>query len=241
MSLRVVTFNVGCRSLQEVISFVAETELGGADLILLQEVETETWYNLHDPIIFNNESFQVVFHPLRYTKVGTHGLAVLSKHKLLSIELVELPGFNLLYNSRKRFIQRVKLLFEGHVVEVVNIHLDTRLNWQDRLRQIDPIFKLSSENKILIAGDFNVLPLRFLGNVMPVWFSDQLNKLQEKMFVEGFQGLDYFGHSFFFGPFKWKLDHFFVKDLSLAFVQVLKKEGFSDHFPVLGEVKIINS
>ncbi len=241
MQLKVVTYNVGCKKLDEVLDFFTGSDLASADLALLQEVELSENTELLKAVAFRHKGFNVLYHPVRQLRSGTHGLAILSKYEIEELGVVRLPEYNLVFNSRERFIQKASLKLGENKIEVNNLHLDNRLNWRDRIAQLSPVFKNVHEDRVLVAGDFNTSPLYFFGRVVPIWIRDQLGFITSRMQHEGFKWFDYPGFSFNLGLWGWRLDHIFVKNLHLSQVQVLEQFSFSDHYPVHGLVDIFNS
>jgi len=120
---------------------------------------------------------------------------------------------------------------------VFNLHLDTRLNPQQRLEQLSPVLEISrSESRpVVIAGDFNTGDYRWLYNLVPVPYrGGQTGAVVQRMTASGFQTP--FGNA---GPthdrLGLRLDWVFLRGLA-SFGVGIKELGFSDHHAIWTEI-----
>jgi endonuclease/exonuclease/phosphatase family metal-dependent hydrolase len=165
------------------------------------------------------------------------GLVTLSRFPLKNAGIVRLKHFDLVFRNRRRIAlaQTVETPF-GDIL-VFNLHLDTRLNPQQRLEQLSPVLEISrSENRpVVIAGDFNTGDYRWLYNLVPVPYrGGQTGSVVKRMAASGFQTP--FGNA---GPthdhLGLRLDWVFLRGLK-SFSVGIKELGFSDHHAIWTEV-----
>lgn len=115
-------------------------------------------------------------------------------------------------------------------LRIWNVHLDTRINNQDRLDQLKPVIDDAARHigPRLIGGDFNTNNLYWLGNVLPLPFGPaHSTALRSAMKQQWFEtplpsGLDTFP------PFRRHLDWIFLGELKSLAASV-EPAPFSDH------------
>ena len=89
--------------------------------------------------------------PARERDGGTHGLAILSAFPIADVEKMELPDFG---KGRLRIALRASILVGDRRVEIINLHLDTKLNTQERIAHLHPV-AIDAPAAVLVGGDFN--------------------------------------------------------------------------------------
>jgi endonuclease/exonuclease/phosphatase family metal-dependent hydrolase len=237
--MRFTSFNVGQNDLSHFIPDIAKDEiLAKSDVIFLQEIEE--YHKLTDvkPLLKDYGFYH--FAPSRSLKKGEHGIAILSKVPIYDHEVIELPAFNLLFRSRKRIAVRAFLDLAGERVQVCNVHLDGRLNIADRISQITPFIEQIKKdcNKIILAGDFNTIPLRLYKNVLPIGRGNQGKQFEEYLFGKGFSTFHLQPkYSMRSGKLRWLLDYIYVSNLEIKQYGVRQNIEKSDHHPVWADVE----
>ncbi len=242
--LRIVSFNVhyALEPLKLAEAIRTSEEVGAADVFLIQEIEdypaegSSRTAKLAEALGLN-----YVYAPARTTETGgTHGLAILSRYPLRDTEVIRLPQFNLRYRTRQR-IALTALVEVGRVaLRVYNLHLDTRLNPGDRREQLRPIAERAARDsiaRVVVGGDFNTSPFRWLGHVVPIFRSNQAKSVDEFMLEHGLEtSLREAGSTSRRGFFRFHLDSIYTRGLQVRASGVARKVKSSDHDPVWIEV-----
>jgi endonuclease/exonuclease/phosphatase family metal-dependent hydrolase len=143
--------------------------LVNADLFLLQEV-------VHGP--FDTNVADEIGRKLAYfasfaaAAPGVHdqGLAILSQYPLTDIQIRPLKPCDLGSRSRSRFALGARVRTPWGDLPVWNTHLDTRINADERLEQLQPSIDEASRDTgpRLIGGDFKTNEMYWLRNRLPV-------------------------------------------------------------------------
>jgi endonuclease/exonuclease/phosphatase family metal-dependent hydrolase len=239
-SLRAVSFNVHYAHDVPALakSIRASSVLNKADLLLLQEIEshpsegTSRTRQLAEALCLN-----YVYAPARKTEEGgTHGLAVLSRFPLRAVEVLPLPRYDLGYNTRRRIALGVTVDVNKHPLRVYNVHLDTRINTQDRLAQVRPVVEAAQGaplQEVIIGGDFNTNPFRWLFHRMPVFRSNQAGALDQYMQENGFTTpLAESGSTVNRLLVRARVDSLYARGLTAQESGVERSIDSSDHHPV---------
>ncbi len=239
-TVRVASFNVhyahDVSALAE--SIRASATLSRADVLLIQEIEhhdaegTSRTRQLAEKLGLN-----FVYAPARAIEAGgTHGLAILSRFALADVEVLELPRYDLGYRTRRRIAVGVTVDVGGRLLRVYNLHLDTRINTQDRLAQLVPVLQAAEKHgvaEVVIGGDFNTNPLRWLFHRVPLFRSDQAGAVDELMRERGYQvPLAESGSTMKKAMFRARLDALYPRGLDVRESGVDRGVSSSDHFPV---------
>jgi len=239
-SLRVASFNVhyahDVPALAE--SVRANAVLNRADLLLLQEIEShESEGSSRTRQVAEVLQMNYVYAPARGTENGgTHGLAVLSRFPLADIEVLELPRYDLGYRTRRRIALGVTVDVGGRPLRIYNVHLDTRINVQDRLAQIRPVVEAAERQpleEVIIGGDFNTNPFRWLFHRLPIFRSNQAGAMDEFMRESGFRApLSESGSTVNRTLLRGRVDAVYARGLTAQETGVEREVDSSDHFPV---------
>jgi endonuclease/exonuclease/phosphatase family metal-dependent hydrolase len=120
----------------------------------------------------------------------------------------------------------------GTPLEVVNLHLDTRLNPDERIQQLRPAVDLDLR-RLVVAGDFNTNDLRWAFRTLPVAEARQCAAVDRLMSAKGFAAPTRGG-----GPtdnlpvIQLRLDSIFTRAHAVLASGVEKSVRASDHLPV---------
>jgi endonuclease/exonuclease/phosphatase family metal-dependent hydrolase len=243
--LRIVSFNVHYGQDITVLaeSILQAPNLKDSQIFLLQEIESypseeaSRTRKLAEALEMN-----YAYAPARHIEDsdGTHGLAILSRYPLRDVEILPLPVFDLGYRTRRRIAVAATVDVPGRPLRVYNLHLDTRINTQDRLTQLGPVLEAATSHQVtdtVIGGDFNTNPLRWLFHRVPVFRSNQAGAVDKLMRENGFSTpLTKSGVTMNRKLFKARVDTIYTRGLEERSAGVAREVQSSDHFPVWVEV-----
>jgi len=243
--LRILSFNVHyAHDVDALVDSIQQAPaLKDSDILLLQEIESypaegeSRTRKLAEALKLN-----YVYAPARRTEEGdgTHGLAILSRHPLRDVEILPLPQYDLGYNTRRRIAVAATVDVAGRPLRVYNLHLDTRINTADRLQQIRPVVEAAAGpgvEQVIIGGDFNTNPFRWLFHRVPFFRSNQAGAVDDFMQEHGFSApLAESGSTMNKTLFKARVDAIYTRGLSTRETGVEQAVDTSDHFPVWIEV-----
>lgn len=160
------------------------------------------------------------------------GLAMLSRYPFERSNRTDLPRFNLRFNTRCRIALSAIIRRPAGEIRLVNVHLDTRITQQQRLRQVGSVLEedISSAQRLIVGGDFNTANVRWMWNVFPVPYVQSHTRAVRDMFVDrGFESpLDGAGTTFRLLGFPLHLDWIFPKHLT-SVAAGTENITFSDH------------
>lgn len=241
--LRLVSFNVhyAREPLQLAESIRAHPTLAGADVFLLQEIEAYTsegasrTRRLAEALELN-----YVYAPARATAAGgTHGLAILSRFPIRDVEIIPLKQFDLGRRTRQRIALAATVPVGEADLRVYNLHLDTRINTRARLEQLVPVVahaRAQSVPQVVIAGDFNANPFRWLGHHFPIFRANQAKAVDKFMAAHDFETpFSKAGPTCRKGPFgllRLRLDSIYTRGLQVRDFGVERSVKASDHSPL---------
>jgi endonuclease/exonuclease/phosphatase family metal-dependent hydrolase len=201
-----------------------------ADLFLFQEaVHSNGAANGVAGELAQALKMHVVFAPAA-PGVYNQGLAVLSRYPIRDTSVCALKRCNLRFRSRTRFALGVTVDAPEGPVRVWNVHLDTRINAQERLEQLAPVLNEAAalSGPKIIGGDFNTNDFRWVANIVPIpWVRSQTGAVRQFMGTYGFTAqyqprrptFDYLG---------MQLDWIYHHGLQ-ATSATIHPMGFSDH------------
>lgn len=247
--LRVSTFNVHFGERPEVLAKTIKQNknLAQSDILLFQELEElDSERVSRSTKIARALKADFFYIPARAleSKKGTHGLAVFSRLPFAKAESVPLPYINLPLRHRPRVALKVELEAPTAKLLVYNVHLDTTINHKERVGQVEAVLehlKKTGENgPVILAGDFNTIPLFLLGRAIPIFYSNQKKKLHAFLRKQGFQTkCQRSGHTHRSGGLiRFQLDGIFTKNCSVMQYGVERGVKISDHFPLWADIKI---
>jgi endonuclease/exonuclease/phosphatase family metal-dependent hydrolase len=158
------------------------------------------------------------------------GLATLSRFPLRDTGIIPLKRFDLVVRSRRRIalVQTVETPLGE--LRLFNLHLDTRINRANRLKQLSAVLDASRDETrpVIIGGDFNTADYRWVSALIPIpnrrWQSGAvLDRMAESGFETPFRNMvpthDRLG---------LRLDWIFLRKLN-SFGAGIKPIKFSDH------------
>jgi endonuclease/exonuclease/phosphatase family metal-dependent hydrolase len=240
-TLRLVTFNVEygedvsglARAFQE------NAALAQADVILLQEIRSfPEEGSSRASRLAAALGMGYVYAAARSIGTGTHGLAILSRLPFDGVAVMELPHADLPTGSERRIALTVTVHTGAGPLQLIDVHLDTRLNVADRLLQLRPAV-IDAPTRVVVAGDFNTNPMLWAFNLMPLMPLQALGKesqavaLNEYMDSLGFDNTTAdFGPTATFPLVAPKLDSIYTRDVTSVPGGVERSVRLSDHWPV---------
>jgi endonuclease/exonuclease/phosphatase family metal-dependent hydrolase len=162
------------------------------DIFLLQEVEGDArkCRELVDGLA-GHLSLPFIHMPDETQSTGSgDGLATLSRFPLKEKAVIPLKHFDLVVRSRHRIaiVQTVETPVGD--VRLFNLHLDSRVNPEQRLDQLAPVLAAAEPETrpVIIGGDFNTGDYRWISHVLPIPEErNQRDALLKKMTESGFQ------------------------------------------------------
>lgn len=244
--LRVVTYNVHFgQDVDGIARAIRENEaLAAADLLLLQEIESHP----DEGSSRTSRLAQVlgmgyVYVPARPERSGTHGIALMSRHPVENLQVMQLPDADIPSGPPSRVAMSCDLHTTSGMLRVINVHLDTRLNLALRIRQLRPVV-VSQPSPVVIAGDLNTLDYIFAAGAAPLLPVDSAIGSSQADEVDGFmKTLGYasatstFGTTFAFLGMGYRLDSIYVRGLSAGAGAVERGVDVSDHSPLWADVR----
>ncbi len=193
-ALRVVTFNLHREPGDVILRGLREDRaIRDADLFVFQEVhrvETPGRAQCSAACALGKQlGYYSLYAPGHVQNDGTDGVAVLSRAPILSGEVIELPYYDVTFNSGRKIALAVTLLVEGQPVTVYAVHLDNRLTPGQRKEQLLPVLQHAAKQAtpVLIAGDFNTSPFTWIRGVVPIPHGRQDNQLEALVRAHGFE------------------------------------------------------
>lgn len=147
----------------------AAPRLRSANIILLQEVAHVEGGPSIASRLADHMGYSVAFAP-EGPKIYDRGLAVISKFPIEDSKVEWLTPYNLHFHTRHRFALAVKLRVPAGELRIWNAHLDTRINPNQRLGQLQPVMDEAAQapGPRLIGGDFNTNDFYWIDHVLPI-------------------------------------------------------------------------
>lgn len=191
--LRVVTFNVHGQP-GDVIADALRSDraLRDADLIVMEEVHradrSGDWCSGACRLA-EELGFHAVFAPGHDNGHGSDGVAIVSRAPITSAQVIELPYFDVVFNSGRRVALAATINLGDRPITVYAVHLDNRLTAGDRRKQLTPVLEHAArqETPVIMAGDFNTSPFTWISHVIPILTTTQDNRLEALVRKHGFQ------------------------------------------------------
>jgi endonuclease/exonuclease/phosphatase family metal-dependent hydrolase len=242
-TVRVVSFNVKLGlDVGKLARFIQENAtLARADIFLIQEIESfpdegaSRTRKLAERLRLNYV-YAPARHQLREEKNGTHGLAILSRYPLQDLEILPLPFFKLRVRSRRRIALAATVVVPGGSLRLYNLHLDTRLNVQQRLVQLQPVVDAAQANAsapVIIGGDFNTNPFRWAWSSLPWFRSGQAVAVDKYLAEAGFTTpLTEAGSTARRGWMRFRLDSLYSRGVTVGEHGIVREGDVSDHYPL---------
>jgi endonuclease/exonuclease/phosphatase family metal-dependent hydrolase len=243
-TIRIATFNVHGKPAPELASALHyDPVLARADVIFLQEVK-----RIERPGtppcssacgIGKLLGYHVAYAPAQSMKEGSQGIAILSRAPILSSEVIELPYFDVVFNTAQRIALAATIDVAGTPVTVYSVHLENRLTVGDRRKHILPLLEHAQGQRtpVIIAGDVNTTPFTWLWHVIPIPTGTQDDRLEELVREHGFSTPVI--HS---GPtheaLHMKVDAIYTRGFATKRFAVTQAYNVSDHFALWADVTL---
>jgi endonuclease/exonuclease/phosphatase family metal-dependent hydrolase len=245
-SLRVATYNL--HMVPDLPGLLAalqgNAQLAKADVFLFEEIESHPSQGKSQAALLAaslgmNHAYAPAW---TYPDGGTHGVACLSRFPITDAQVLYLPYYELGGASELRLAIRVTLAIGGKTLEVIGLHLDTKLNVNDRLKQLYPAMRLAGTNTIL-GGDFNSNPWIWVDRTFPLLSEDAVapvdaaKAIDEVMVYNGFDApTGTSGTTTNLPAFNARLDSIYTRGYAPTEFGVERSVTVSDHFPVWVDV-----
>ena len=173
----------------------------------------------------------------RSTSVGGQLSLGYEDRNRLNVEVMKLPKAQSDFRPRPRIALAASLVIGEHMLRVVNVHLDVRLNIARRIGQLHPV-TMSAEDKTVIGSDFNTNPYSWAGPlpVVPdqtVAGTDQAAMLDDYMRAYGFDAPTTNSSATHNAVVRnFRLDMLYTRQLSAVDASVANGLELSDHVPL---------
>ena len=203
-----------------------------ADVLLLQEVVYSHDIPEGMPVsLARRLGYWLAFAPAdRMDQTTVRGLAILSRLPLRDGEIIPLDRQNLGFKQRCRIGLGVTAEGSCGPLRIFNVHFDSRINSEARLRQLRPILQSAAvfNGPRIIGGDFNTANFFWIGHLLPLpYLQFQGQAVREVLQAQGYATpFENTGRTFAYLPLK--LDWIFFKDLQTLEAGVATVP-FSDH------------
>lgn len=235
----VVTLNMAKESNAEKVaqSLARVPRLANADLYLFQEVQQVSGRPSVVEEAFQNRGYKTAFRPS--AGFVDQGLAIVSRYPIAEIAIIPLKAYDLRFHSRNRFALAATVKTPWGDIHVWNVHLDTRINADERLAQLQPVLDSAAvrAGAKLIGGDLNTNQFRWIANVLPVPASQpQGLAVQDSMRKLGFESplpISVATHP----RLRSHLDWIFLSNLKALDASV-EPASFSDHNAVWVQIQM---
>jgi endonuclease/exonuclease/phosphatase family metal-dependent hydrolase len=220
--------------------FARYERLRNTDIFLLQEVQGDPakCRKLLDGLA-RALSLPFIHMPDQSQSTGSgDGLAVLSRFRLKETVVIPLKRFNLGFHSRHRIALAQTAETPFGDIRLLNLHLDSRINPDQRLDQLSPVLASADPETrpVIIGGDFNTGDYHWVCHVLPIPEKrNQRDPLLRRMAESGFQTP--FEST---GPthtwFGLQLDWLFFRRLR-PLAAGTQEVGFSDHYAIWAQIE----
>jgi endonuclease/exonuclease/phosphatase family metal-dependent hydrolase len=182
--------------------------------------------------------YYVLYAPGHAAKDGDDGVAILSKAPITSSRVLVLPYFDVRFNSGRRVALVATIQHAGTPVTVYGVHLDNRLDVDDRRTQMMPVLEDAKHQQtpVVIAGDFNTSPFTWVGHVLPILTTTQDNHLEKLVRSFGFDTpcSDSGPTHRYIGM---KLDAIYTRGFSTKHFAVTRAKDVSDHMALWATIR----
>jgi endonuclease/exonuclease/phosphatase family metal-dependent hydrolase len=190
--LRIVSANIQVRT--DAAPIAEEWRRRGlheADIYLLQEVigQDEQTSRVAEELAASRGLRVSYRSALALAPGRMYGLAILSKYPLRDLHTIPLKRYDLNVRSRVRIALAATAETELGPVRLVNVHLDTRIDLEQRLAQLAPVIEHAEAQPwpVILGGDLNTNPHRWLFHLIPIPFAqNQVKGLLRHVEAKGF-------------------------------------------------------
>ena len=161
VDLRIISYNIKSFELCEINKLIEFFKNGKFDIILLQEVDSNTKKNNYNITKFIAEKldYYYYFAPARKKMKGEFGNSIITSYEIKNKEIICLPYKKL----ETRCLQGIKIYLDklNQDIFIFNTHLDWDKLYEIQNLQIDIIHKYLEDNYnnqylVILGGDFNI-------------------------------------------------------------------------------------
>jgi endonuclease/exonuclease/phosphatase family metal-dependent hydrolase len=237
--LTVLSLNLAMR--EDADRIVAELmEIGAerADLLLLQEVVQRQPRPDVARQLAERLGLESVYRPaFTLGKEKSVGVALISRYPWRDLRVLDLKPIGLGFRSRQRIALSAIIDTPDGPVRVYNLHLDTRINLEQRLEQIAVVAREAeaADGPTLVGGDFNTNNNHWLFHTIPVPFlGRQSAGLQRFMEASGFRSAFALGRPTH-DVLRMQLDWLFLRGLHASSASIQPVQ-MSDHHALLASL-----
>jgi endonuclease/exonuclease/phosphatase family metal-dependent hydrolase len=224
-TIKVVSYNIklGQKLEQAIEEFSQLDELRNADIILLQEMDTEGVKILAERLKYNYVYYPASVHTKHHKEFGN---AILSKWPIKDHKKIVLPHENP-FRKQKR-IAAVATVHIGEY-EILAYSVHTEIFWlknPERIEQIEYIAESVPQKSkyVIVGGDFNTEFPRNVRNIEKVF--------DEAGFTRVSRGIGSTAMGDPLGLITFEMDHVFTKGLTVVENGKLEEAEASDHLPI---------
>jgi endonuclease/exonuclease/phosphatase family metal-dependent hydrolase len=229
-SIRVVSYNVHfAEQMGKVLEQLAAPDLAGAEILLLQEVDSEGVRQAAGRFGYRYVYYPAVIHSHHGREFGN---AILTRGRILAHRKILLPHHD--PNKLQRIATFAEIELRGRAIGVYSVHLGLRIAVSERgdqaaeiVRHIESMERTEPLHGFVVGGDWNT------------WNSHHLRVVREEMGEVGFahpsEGLDWTQTVGIGGLAlrRQKVDLFFTRGLAvLGCGKARRRLGGSDHEPI---------
>jgi endonuclease/exonuclease/phosphatase family metal-dependent hydrolase len=165
------------------------------------------------------------------------GLAIVSRYPLRDLHVIDLKVMSLNFRSRTRIALGAVIDTPAGPVRVYNLHLDTRINLEQRLDQLGVVAREvhATTGPAIVGGDFNTNNNHWLFHTLPVPFIGRQGAgVQRFMEANGFRSVFALG-SPTHDVLRMQLDWLFLRGLRAANASIAPV-ALSDHHALLASL-----
>ena len=223
-NLKVVSFNIkfSNNTKQAIEELSTNKDLNNSDIILLQEMdETDVAF------MAKKLKLYYLYFPAclqRYNK--DFGNAILSKWPMRNSFKLILPHKNPI-NNQQRIASAADLLVGNKTIRVYSIHTEVAvLSVEDRVAQVNAVIRSipDSIDHVIVGGDFNTLLSTTTKRIDKLFNNKNLYQATKDISFSTKMGP--------LGLIHLKLDHIFVRGMSVTDSGVYEESTASDHLPI---------
>jgi len=162
------------------------------DVLLLQEVgEHSLDGEAFVTSLGERLGYRVAYAPAnRFGDKEMQGLAMLSRDPISDVTTYPLTYHHLRFKSRCRIALAATVATPAGPMRVINLHLDTRINGNERVAQLAPVFHALEDvaGPQIVGGDFNTMNVKWWQTMWPFPNLDhQASAVKQRMGQAGFQ------------------------------------------------------
>ncbi len=223
----------------------ASTEIGRADVLLVQEIEAYPDEPGSRASRFAKElGMTWIYVPAREEGDGTHGIAILSKLPLEAAKVRQLPYFDQPLRPRNRVAMSAEVVAGAVRVPVINVHLDVRLGPADRVRQLHPAINDIADAAVF-GGDFNTNPWAWVESIVPLTSTEAIVGQEQAEVIDDYMTENGFASAIaldqktvrMVADIGMRVDNLYARELPIVGAGVEHVDG-SDHWPIYVDVNV---